>query len=139
LADPTDARGRYALAKNLLGLGNIQARGNPDHALRSYQDGIAILAPMVAADPEDWLMERTLANLYSAAGLATRQFAGNGDVEQITRLRTQACSFFLEDAALWNDIGRRNVLIEVDRPKFEAAARWQRECGTPRGGRPTGD
>jgi eukaryotic-like serine/threonine-protein kinase len=137
LADPSDARGRYALAKNLLGLGNIQARGNPDHALRSFQDGIAILAPMVTADPDDWLMERTLADLYSAAGLATRQFAGSADVEQITRLQRQACSLLLEGAALWQDIGQRNVLIEVDRPKFEEAARRQRECGTPRGGRPT--
>jgi len=139
LADPTDARGRYALAKNLLGLGKIQAKRNPDHALRSYQDGIAILAPMVTADPEDWLMERTLADLYSAAGLATRQVAGSGDIEQITRVQKQACSFFLQDAALWHDIDQRNVLIEVDRPKFEEAAQWQRECGTPRGGRPTGD
>jgi non-specific serine/threonine protein kinase/serine/threonine-protein kinase len=135
LADTSDARGHYALAKNLLDLGNIQARGNPDHALQSYKDGIAILAPMVAADPDDWLMERTLADLYSAAGLATRQFAGSADVEQITGLRRQACSFFLEDATLWQDMGQRNVLIEVDRPKFEAAARRQRECGASRGGR----
>ena len=132
LSDPSDARGRYALAKNLLDLGNIQARGDPDHALRSYQDGIAILAPMLTADPNNWLMERSLADLYSAAGFATRQFEGSADEEQITRLQRQACSFFLEDAALWQDIGHRNVLIEVDRPKFGEAARRQHECGSPR-------
>lgn len=138
LADPSDARGRYARARNLLDLGNIQARANPDHALRTYQDGIAILAPMVTADPDDWLMERTLADLYSAAGLATRQFASTVDGGQITRLQRQACSFFLKDAALWQDMGQRNVVIEVDRPRFEEAAHKQRECGSPHGGRATG-
>jgi hypothetical protein len=77
-------------------------------------------------------MERTLADLYSAAGLATRRFARSADVEQITRLQRHACLFFVEDAALWQDIDQRNVLIEVDRPKFEEAIRSQRECGSPR-------
>jgi serine/threonine protein kinase/tetratricopeptide (TPR) repeat protein len=139
LADPSDARGRYALAKNLLDLGNVQARGNPEHALRSYQDGIAILAPMVTADPDDWLMERTLADLYFAAGLATRQFAGRADIEQITPLQKQSCSFFVKNAALWQDMSQRNVLIEVDRPKFDGAKRKQRECGSSGGSRPTGN
>jgi eukaryotic-like serine/threonine-protein kinase len=131
-ADPTDARGRYALAKNLLDLGNIQARRDTAHALQSYQNGIAILAPMVTTDPDDWLMERSLADLYSAAGLATLQFARNADVDQITGLQRRACSFFLEDVALWQDIGRRNVLIEIDLPKFEEATRRRRECASPR-------
>jgi tetratricopeptide (TPR) repeat protein len=133
LADASDARGRYALAKNLLDLGLVQARGNLNHALRNYQDGIAILAPMVKADPDDWLMERTLADLDYAAGLADRQFAGRADAEQIKSLQRQACSSFLEDFALWQDMGQRNILIAVDRPKAKEAALRQRECRSPRG------
>jgi len=78
-------------------------------------------------------MERTLADLDYAAGLAARQFAGRADAEQIKSLQRQACSSFLEDFALWQDMGQRNILIAVDRPKAKEAALRQRECRSPRG------
>jgi tetratricopeptide (TPR) repeat protein len=130
-ADPTDARGRYALAKNLLHLGNVQAKAHPDQSSPNYQAGIAILEPMVKADPDDWLMERTLADLYSSSGVATVKLAhgaSSGSIEA-RRLREQACSFFAEGFSLWQDMRRRNVLIEVDIPKFNDAERRVRDCG----------
>jgi serine/threonine protein kinase/tetratricopeptide (TPR) repeat protein len=130
-ADPTDARGRYALAKNLLHLGNVQAKAHPDQSSPNYQAGIAILEPMVKADPDDWLMERTLADLYSSSGVATVKLAhgaSSGSIEA-RRLREQACSFFAEGFSFWQDMRRRNVLIEVDIPKFNDAERRVRDCG----------
>lgn len=79
-ADPSDARVRYALAVNLLHLGNIQKHGNSDQSLRTYQAGISTLEPMVKSDPSNWLMGRTLADLYSSAGLAIEHLRGDSTV-----------------------------------------------------------
>jgi hypothetical protein len=86
---------------------------------------------MVKGDPDDWLMERTLADLYSSSGVATVKLAhgaSSGSIEA-RRLREQACSFFAEGFSLWQDMRRRNVLIEVDIPKFNDAERRVRDCG----------
>lgn len=129
-ADPSDARGRYALAKNLLHLGNIEARAHPKQSLPNYQAGIAILEPMVKADPENWLMERTLADLYSSSGVATAQLSHSASAgsTETRRQREQACSFFAEEFGLWQDLRGRKVLIDVDLSKFNKAARSLRDC-----------
>ena len=88
--DPTDARGRYALAKNLLHLGSVQAKAHPDQSLPNYQAGIAILEPMVKAAPDDWLMEGTLADLYSSSGLATVQLASSRCIFWLNRGKASA-------------------------------------------------
>jgi non-specific serine/threonine protein kinase/serine/threonine-protein kinase len=129
-ADPTDARGRYALAKNLLHLGNIQAYPTPDQALQNYQAGIANLEPMVKTDPDDWLMERTLADLYANSGLVLERLASTAPAgsNEASRQKAQACSSFEQEFSLWQDMRRRNVLIEFDLPKYNQAAIRLDEC-----------
>ena len=128
--DPTDARGRYALARNLADLGSIQANASPDAALQSYLDGIATLEPMVKADPDNWIMERTLADLYSSSGaVALRthpsQPAGEHEPSQGSQ---RSCSFFSHELNLWRDMRRRNVLIAADAPRLEKAEGRLRDC-----------
>ena len=53
---------------------------------------------MVKADPDDWLMERTLADLYLSSGVATVQLAhgaSSGSIEA-RRQREQTYFFFAE-------------------------------------------
>ncbi|HYA24430.1 MAG TPA: protein kinase [Terriglobales bacterium] len=133
-ADPSDARSGYALARNYLDLGNIQAGGNPGQSLESYQSGIAILAPMVKTDLDNWLMERTLAVLYSGSGVATERIAHSAHpgASEATGQQGPACSFFAQELSLWQDMRRRNVLIESDLPTFHRAEGKVRDCAAQR-------
>jgi serine/threonine protein kinase len=132
VADPTNLRVRYSLAKNLLHLGDIQAKnGDLEESLEAYRGGITILEPLVKADPDNWLMERTLADLYSSSGLtkaalARRATSGSSEAHE---QQEQACSFFKQELSLWQDIRRRNVLINLDLPKLTKASRRSHDCG----------
>ena len=128
--DPTDARGRYAFAKNLLHLGSIQANASPGAALQSYLEGIATLEPMVKADPDNWIMERTLADLYSSSGAVVLRMAPSQSAsERETTHHTQrSCSFFSQELSLWRDMRQRNVLVSADLPRLEKAEGRLHDC-----------
>jgi eukaryotic-like serine/threonine-protein kinase len=122
--DPSDARGRYALAKNLLHLGSIQANASPGAALQSYLEGIATLEPMVKVDPDNWIMERTLADLYSRSGVVA---LGMGMAPSQSASQ-RSCSFFSQELSLWRDMRQHNVLIAADLPRLEKAEGRLHDC-----------
>ncbi len=128
--DPTDARGRYAFAKNLLHLGNIQARASPGAGLQRYREGIATLEPMVKTDPDNWIMERTLADLYSSSGAVELRMAPSQSASERENPRhtQRSCSLFSQELNLWRDMRQRNVLIAADLPRLRKGEGRLHDC-----------
>ena len=128
--DPTDARGRYAFAKNLLHLGNIQARASPGAGLQSYREGIATLEPMVKTDPDNWIMERTLADLYSSSGAVELRMAPSPSASERENPHhpQRSCSLFSQELNLWRDMRQRNVLIAADLPRLRKGEGRLHDC-----------
>jgi hypothetical protein len=85
---------------------------------------------MVKADPDNWIMERTLADLYSSSGAVVLRMAPSQSAsERETRHHTQrSCSFFSQELSLWRDMRHRNVLIAGDLPSLEKAEGRLHNC-----------
>jgi serine/threonine protein kinase len=127
--DPANVRVRGSLAKDYLYLGMLQAKnGDAQGSLESCRSGLSILEPMAKADPANWLTERILADLYRAAGIAESELARNATRGQSDQHRRSACSFFEKNENLWEDMRKRNVLINADLPRAKDAARKSKSC-----------
>jgi hypothetical protein len=82
---------------------------------------------MVKADPDNWIMERTLADLYTGAGNVTERIA-NVASAGATGLAHSACPFFSRELSLWQDMRQRGLMITPDLPKLKNAEAKLNAC-----------
>jgi hypothetical protein len=88
----------------------------------------------VKADPDNWIMERTLADLYSSSGaVVLRMPPSQSASERETTHHTQrSCSFLSQELSLWRDMRQRNVLIAADVPRLEKIEGRLHDCSVTR-------
>lgn len=132
-ADPGNLRVRGSLGKNYLHLGNIQVRsGRFEESAASCRSGLSIAEPMANADPDNWLTKRVLADLYSMCGTTEAALARHATLgsAQFENHWKESCDRFQQTLNVWQDLRRRNVIIEADAPKAAEAMQRVRGCGS---------
>jgi hypothetical protein len=90
------------------------------------------MEPMTTSDPDNWIMQRTLADLALKSGmleaeLARRSIPGSAQFEEHHK---ESCRRFLQNLTVWQGLRQRNVLIDADAPRARDALQRARDCDT---------